>query len=46
MSESTNAVFLSYASQDAAAVLRIAEVLRATGVVVWFDKDELKGGDA
>jgi tetratricopeptide (TPR) repeat protein len=40
------AVFLSYASQDAEAVLRIAEALRASGVEVWFDKDELVGGDA
>ncbi len=40
------AVFLSYASQDAEAVLRIAEALRASGVEVWFDKDELTGGDA
>ncbi len=46
MSESGKAVFLSYASQDAAAVLRIAEALRASGVEVWFDKDELVGGDA
>jgi TolB-like protein len=42
----SSAVFLSYASQDAAAVLRIAEALRAAGVEVWFDKDELVGGDA
>ena len=40
------AVFLSYASQDAGAVLRIAEALRASGVEVWFDQDELVGGDA
>ncbi len=40
------AVFLSYASQDAEAVLRLAEALRAAGVEVWFDKDELVGGDA
>ena len=40
------AVFLSYASQDAAAVLRIAEALRAAGVEVWFDQNELVGGDA
>ena len=46
MSESAKAVFLSYASQDAAAVLRIAVALRAAGIVVWFDKDELTGGDA
>jgi len=47
MSAAANhAVFLSYASQDAVAVLRIAEALRAAGIVVWFDKDELVGGDA
>jgi TolB-like protein/Flp pilus assembly protein TadD len=40
------AVFLSYASQDAAAVERIAEALRAAGVEVWFDRNELVGGDA
>ncbi|MEY2880723.1 MAG: hypothetical protein RLZZ15_3103 [Verrucomicrobiota bacterium] len=40
------AVFLSYASQDAEAVLRIAEALRSAGVEVWFDRDELVGGDA
>ena len=47
MSASENiAVFLSYASQDAAAVRRIAEALRAAGVEVWFDQNELVGGDA
>ena len=40
------AVFLSYASQDAAVVRRIAEALRAAGVEVWFDQNELVGGDA
>ena len=40
------AVFLSYASQDATAVVRIAEELRAAGIEVWFDQDELAGGDA
>ena len=40
------AVFLSYASQDAAAVQRIVEALRAAGVEVWFDQNELVGGDA
>ena len=40
------AVFLSYASQDATAVARIAEALRAAGVEVWFDQNELVGGDA
>jgi tetratricopeptide (TPR) repeat protein len=47
MSEFGNkAVFLSYASQDAAAVARLAEALRAAGVEVWFDRNELVGGDA
>ncbi len=40
------AVFLSYASQDAAAAARICEALRAAGVEVWFDQNELVGGDA
>lgn len=46
MSDSNRAVFLSYASQDAAAVQRLAEALRAAGVEVWFDRNELVGGDA
>jgi Tol biopolymer transport system component len=46
MSESTKAVFLSYASQDVAAALRISTALRAAGVEVWFDQDALVGGDA
>src|ERR1043166_4073331 len=41
-----NAVFLSYASQDADAARRTADVLRAVGVEVWFDQSELVGGDA
>jgi TIR domain len=40
------AVFLSYASEDATAAQRIAEALRAAGVEVWFDREELRGGDA
>src|SRR5215469_3094024 len=39
------AVFLSYASQDAAAAQRICEALRAAGIEVWFDHTELRGGD-
>ncbi len=39
-------VFLSYASEDAAAAQRICEALRAAGVEVWFDQSELRGGDA
>jgi len=40
------AVFLSYASGDAAAAERIATGLRAAGIEVWFDQSELRGGDA
>jgi hypothetical protein len=40
------AVFLSYASEDAAAAERIATALRSAGVQVWFDREELRGGDA
>ena len=40
------AVFLSYASEDAAAAERIAAALRAAGIEVWFDKSELRGGSA
>ncbi len=45
MSDSGKAVFLSYASQDAEAAKRICEALRASGVEVWFDQSELRGGD-
>lgn len=40
------AVFLSYASQDAEAARRVCEALRAAGIEVWFDQNELVGGDA
>jgi TolB-like protein/Tfp pilus assembly protein PilF len=43
---STPSVFISYASQDAEAAQRICEALRATGIEVWFDQSELRGGDA
>ena len=46
MSESTKAVFLSYAREDTDAAKRIAEALRASGIEVWFDMSELRGGDA
>jgi uncharacterized protein YfaA (DUF2138 family) len=42
----TGAVFLSYASQDAKAAQRICDAVRSAGVEVWFDKSELRGGDA
>ena len=40
------AAFLSYASEDARDAQRIAEVLWQAGVEVWFDREELRGGDA
>src|SRR6516165_10205433 len=46
MTESSRAVFLSYASQDAEAAQRICDALRAAGIEVWFDQSELRGGDA
>ena len=42
----TQAIFLSYASQDADAARRICEALRSVGLEVWFDQSELRGGDA
>jgi len=45
MSDPTKAVFLSYAREDADAARRIAEALRGFGVEVWFDQNELRGGD-
>ena len=39
-------IFLSYASEDTQAALRVCETLRAEGLEVWFDKSELRGGDA
>jgi hypothetical protein len=38
--EPSQAVFLSYASQDADAARRIAETLRSAGMEVWFDESE------
>jgi hypothetical protein len=39
------AVFLSYASQDAALVKKIRDALEAAGIEVWFDQRRLEGGD-
>jgi len=39
-------IFLSYASEDAAAARLIAEALGRAGLLVWFDQSELRGGDA
>lgn len=46
MIESTKAIFLSYASQDAEVARRVADALREAGLAVWFDQSELRGGDA
>jgi TolB-like protein len=46
VTESSHAVFLSYASQDQEAAERISGALRAAGIEVWFDQSELRGGDA
>jgi len=40
------AVFLSYAREDGEAAQRIADAMRAFGIVVWFDRNELRGGDS
>jgi hypothetical protein len=39
------AIFLSYASQDVAAVRKIRDGLEAVGLDVWFDKRQLEWGD-
>ncbi len=46
MTDPSRAVFLSYASQDAPAAERLCNELRAAGIEVWFDRSELRGGDA
>lgn len=42
----SRAVFISYASQDAPAARALCDALRAGGLEVWFDQNELRGGDA
>jgi tetratricopeptide (TPR) repeat protein len=44
--EANKAAFISYASDDREAALRICESLRNAGIEVWFDLSELRGGDA
>jgi TolB-like protein/tetratricopeptide (TPR) repeat protein len=46
VTEPSQAVFLSYASQDVQAAQRICEALRSAGIEVWFDQSELRGGDS
>jgi hypothetical protein len=45
VTESKNAVFLSYAAEDSEAAQRLCATLRGAGVEVWFDQSELRGGD-
>ncbi len=45
MAELSRAVFLSYASQDAEPARQICGALRVSGIEVWFDQSELRGGD-
>ena len=45
MNPLSRAVFISYASEDAAAARRLCEAMRSAGVEVWFDQLELVGGD-
>ena len=46
MTREFKAIFLSYASEDADAAQRIADALKAAGIEIWFDKSELRGGEA
>ncbi len=39
-------VFISYASEDRTAARTLRDVLSATGLEVWYDENELGGGDA
>lgn len=41
----SQAVFLSYASQDLDAASKLCTAMRAAGIDVWFDHSELRGGD-
>lgn len=40
-----NAVFISYAREDLAAVQRLKGALDAAGITTWFDMERLEGGD-
>jgi TolB-like protein/cytochrome c-type biogenesis protein CcmH/NrfG len=45
-SDEPRAVFISYSSEDVEAAQRIANALQEAGIEVWFDRSELRGGDA
>ena len=40
-----NAIFISYAREDLAAVQRLKAAMDAAGLTTWFDLDRLEGGD-
>jgi hypothetical protein len=40
-----NAIFISYAREDLAAVQRLKAGMDAAGLTTWFDLDRLEGGD-
>ena len=40
-----NAIFISYAREDLAAVQRLKAAMDTAGLVTWFDLDRLEGGD-
>jgi hypothetical protein len=46
VAEASDAVFLSYASEDAEAARKICQALRGAGIEVWFDQSELRGAHA
>jgi TIR domain len=46
VTDRTKAVLISYASDAAEAARRICDALLRAGIEVWFDKSELRGGDA
>jgi hypothetical protein len=45
LTETSKAVFLSYASEDAIAAENVCAALRIAGIEAGFDKSELRGGD-
>ncbi len=45
MAETGKAVFLSCTPDDDAVARRLAGALQAAGIEVWFERDELRGGD-
>lgn len=46
MIDAAKPIFLSYCAEDEQAAHRLSDALREAGLVVWFDRNELRGGDA